>query len=67
MDPEKSPPKRSWLYENVEKVTLAVFLFLILAGLVYPPIWLVACAFIVALPPEYDPAIRLKEWLERRR
>ncbi len=24
------------------------------------------CVLLVILPPRYDPAIRLKEWLERR-
>lgn len=25
------------------------------------------CVVLVLLPPKYDPAIRLKEWVERRR
>jgi hypothetical protein len=26
-----------------------------------------ACLVLIVLPPRYDPAIRLKEWLERQR
>lgn len=31
--------------------------------------WLLvgACIVLVLLPPKYDPAIRLKEWVSRRR
>lgn len=28
---------------------------------------LIVCTVLVALPPRFDPAIRLKEWLERHR
>jgi len=28
---------------------------------------ILACVILVALPPKYDPAIRLKEWLEKKR
>ena len=31
------------------------------------PILLATCAVLIVLPPRYDPAIRLKEWLERKR
>ncbi len=27
---------------------------------------LIICGLLVVLPPKYDPAIRLKEWLERK-
>jgi hypothetical protein len=30
------------------------------------PILLAVCAVLIALPPKYDPAIRLKHWFNKR-
>jgi fatty acid desaturase len=74
--PEHEPRERTYRSGHairVYAITFAIVVYLVVA---FGVIWwwvlnwwtwllLTACAVLVILPPPVDPAIRLKEWLDR--
>jgi hypothetical protein len=50
--------------KNIDLITLIV---LCLTAFFYEPLlWFIAIAFLILLPPSLDPAVRCKEWVNRK-
>lgn len=52
---------------TLERLVLLVFVALVITGVFFPPVLIIAVIYIVLLPPHLDPAIRFKEWTQRKK